>query len=101
MKDMFNSHRIIDIRPFPMIPTWKNKRAGENFIGKILDRAMIKDNLMDLLGAPRSMVLVCDISDHMPISLSWNIGDMIKGSPFKFNCVWLEDKDYVELIRWM
>ena len=85
LNDMFNHHHIIGIRPCPLFPTWTNKQAGYMYIGKILDHAMVKDTLLDSLGVPRSSVLLSDISDHMLILLTWNIGDVCKGGPYKFN----------------
>ena len=63
-----------------------------------VDRALVKDDLLDIWGVPRSKILVSEISDHMPIVLSWKSTVMNKGIPYKFNRVWLEDVDYVKLV---
>lgn len=67
------------MRLCPLMPTWTNRWAGVNFIGKSLYRVMVKDSLMEILGDPRSSIMVSDISDHMPIILTWNICGEIKG----------------------
>ena len=82
-----------------MIPTWTNKRRGRKYIGKRLDRALVKDNLIDRWGNPRTSVLVSDVSDHMPISISWNAWRIMRGVPFKFNRAWLDDAEYTNMVK--
>ena len=97
--DRFSNLHMVDIRPCPLIPTWTNKRCGGEYIGKILDRALVNDKLIDRWGTPRSMVMVSDVSDHMPISLSWNTWTFNKGIPYNFNRVWLKDDEYINLVK--
>ena len=59
----------------------------------------MRDSLINTLGVPRSSVLVSDISDHMPILLTWKMGSKSKGMPYKFNRAWLGDKEYIHLIK--
>lgn len=99
LHELFTEFNMVDIHPMPIIPTWKNKRIGSEFIGKRLDRAMVKDNLIISLGLPRTEVLISQISDHMPILLSWRVGDRPSGLHFKFNRAWLADKEFVQLIQ--
>ena len=45
--DLFAAHQMSDIRPCPLMPTWSNKITGYQYIGKRLDRDIMKDNLID------------------------------------------------------
>lgn len=99
LNDIFLSHGLIDIRPHPLMPTWTNRRAGVNFIGKRLDRVVVKNSIFDILGGPKSFVMVSDVSDHYPISLSCNNFPVRSGYPFKFNRIWLEDPEYTCLVE--
>ena len=96
---LFSNNHMIDIRPHPIIPTWSNKRLEGDYIGKRLDRALVKDNLINVLGMPRSSVVASNISNHMPVLLTWRLGDRSQGLPYKFNQAWLEEHDFVNLIR--
>ena len=84
-----------------MLPTWNNKRLEEAFISKRLDGALVKVNLVDSWGIPRSVVITSDISDHMPIKLMWNEMQKERGRNFKFNRVWLEDQAYTNMVKSM
>ena len=81
----FETHHMFDIRPNPMLPTWSNKRQGEDYIAKRLDRAMVKGHLINLLGDMRFHLHISDISDHMAVILSWRLEAARSGIPFKFN----------------
>ena len=63
--------KMVDIHPNPIIPTWTNMRTGDEFIGKRIDRAMVKEHMMAWMGNMCSFTHVSDISDHMAIILSW------------------------------
>ena len=45
LHDFFIDYYMVDICPSPIIPTWTNKRIGAEYIGKRLDRTLVKDSL--------------------------------------------------------
>ena len=75
LNGLFSDNHMIDIQTNPIIPTWSNKRLEGDYIGKRLDRALVKDNLFNALGVPRSSIVASNISDHMPVLLTWRLGD--------------------------
>lgn len=54
---------------------------------------------MDILDNMKSYVHRTYLSDHLPIILQWRIDNISWGIPVKFNRVWLEDKDYNDLVN--
>ena len=60
---------------------------------------MMHVNLVDKWSLLRSDVIVSDISDYQPITLSWKSCAISTGKPFKFNRIWLEDVDYNNMVN--
>ena len=84
--------------PCPPSPTWNNHRVDDEHIGKRLHRFLVHENLVEILGNMKSCVHRTYISDHLSILLKWRMENIHWGIPFKFNRVWLEDKDYNDLV---
>jgi hypothetical protein len=64
-----------------------------------LDRFLVYDKLVSLGIKYHSWVCNDNISDHMPVILHMELGSDTVIYPFKFNVVWLEDPDFVSLVR--
>jgi hypothetical protein len=90
---------LVDVEPLKLLPTWRNGRGGQDYIAKRLDRFLISEDLA--LSGFRYRTWVCNlkISDHMLVILHL---EQDKGKvcyPFKFNYVWLEEPEFVNLVR--
>jgi hypothetical protein len=42
----FHKNKLIDIVPGKVVPTWRNGRAGADFIAKRLDRSFLSEDLL-------------------------------------------------------
>ena len=90
---------LVDIDPTVMLPTWSNRRVGEDSICKRLDRFLVSANLLDHDFFFRQWVGCGGDSDHQPVFLQiLNRGIQLR-SPFKFNAHWLVYEDLVTLLK--
>jgi hypothetical protein len=71
----------------------------KGYIAKRLDCFLISEKLVSSGIKYRSWVCNDKISDHMHVILHMELGSDIVIYPFKFNVVWLEDQDFVSLVR--
>ena len=69
-----------------------------DFIGKVLDRGMFHEGIIEKLGNTRVRGVVDTLSEHMIIILSWRVELECRGVPFKFNRTWLDDPEYNQLV---
>ena len=97
--EILDRTNMVDIRPNPIIPTWTNRRFGGEFIGKRIDRAMVKEHMVAWMGNMHTYTHVSDILDHMAAVLTWRVESRQKGVPFKFNRAWLQDEEYNVIIQ--
>ena len=68
-------------------------------MGKILDRFLLCETLVDFLSVFRHWVGEGGHSDHFPVLLELK-GDAKKpGTPFKFNSSWLKDESFEALFH--
>lgn len=68
---IFVDHHLIDICPLPQTPTWTNHRIGDAFISKILDRALVNECVLKILGNLKLSIITSSLSDHHDICLKW------------------------------
>jgi len=73
--------------------------VGEAFIAKRMDRFLLSKDLVLSSGIFRSWVEFPFISDHVPILLRLEVPPMYKEIPFKFNPVWLSERDFITLVH--
>lgn len=66
---LFLASRLVDIEPYPMLPTWRNSLVGVNGITKWLDRFLLEDYLLISFQKYKSCVGWETILDHQPIWL--------------------------------
>jgi len=64
-----------------------------------LDRCLVSEDLLTVVGLYRSWVEFPYISDHAPVLLQLEIPPYYKAYPFKLNSHWLKDVDYVALVQ--
>ena len=90
---------VSDIPTPKLLPTWRNRRAGDKYISKWLDRFLVAYQLVESVEKIRQWVENCGDSDHNPFLLEIaNRGDK-PPSPFKFNRDWLNLEEFKELIK--
>jgi hypothetical protein len=96
---MIQDEGLVDIKPVKLLPTWRNGRGAREYIAKILDRFLINEELALSGLTYRSWVSTIKIYDHMPVILHLEQEKEKYCYPFKFNYVWLEELDFVNLVR--
>ena len=89
----------MDVAPPCAGPTWRNGRIGEDGISKRLDRFLLSEQLISSLPRYRAWVHRSGLSDHFPIVLDWLDQQKPSAYPFKFNHSWLENEDFVQMVR--
>ena len=99
LKEMFINAGLCDLPLEVNYLTWFNRRKGNEIIGKRFDRVVMDKCLRTKMGNITVKEEDITISNHMPISMIWEFEKCRGGHPFKFNRVWLEDKDFNELIK--
>jgi hypothetical protein len=90
---------LIDVEPVNFLPTWRNGRGEQEYIAKRLDCFLIKEELALSGLRYRSWVVNVKISDHMPVVFQLDQEQENISYPFKFNFVWLDEPDFVNLVR--
>jgi hypothetical protein len=94
---------LIDVAPIKISPTWRNKRLGEDYIAKRLDRFFISNSLVEEPLLFRQWTGSGGESDHFPIFLEIAGASRKPTSPFKFNSAWLKEESFLKLVKevWM
>ena len=90
---------LVDIVPHVLVPTWSNKRVGNENICKRLDRLLVSVDFLDLDLHLRQWVGCGGDSDHQPAFLQLLSNNPKPRSPFKFNAHWLLNEDFVALLK--
>jgi hypothetical protein len=91
--------RLLDITPIILRPTWRNKCVGEDFIAKRIDRFLLSEPLVESPLIFRQWVGSGGESDHHPIFLEVAGRPKKPASPFKFNSSWLQEEDFLNLVK--
>lgn len=60
---------------------------------------MLSENILELTGHYRSWIVNTKKYDHLHVCLQLGFLDQPKNYPFKFNYNWLEDGDFVPMVR--
>ena len=90
---------LVDLVPSIILPTWSNRRVGCENICKRLDRLLISIDLLDSNLHFRQWVGCGGDSNHQRVLLQVLNDDIKPRSPFKFNANWLENDDFVSLLK--
>ena len=96
---LFSDHQLVDVAPSCTGPTWRNGRIGDEGISKRLDRFLLSDNLVSLLARYWVWAHRYGVSDHFPVLFEWLDHPVSCAFPFKFNHSWLDNGDFVQMIR--
>jgi exonuclease III len=97
--DFFKRHQLIDIEPVVLSPTWRNRQSGCDAMGKRLDMFLFSEVLVGSLSKYCSWTINSMLSDHNPIVLQLCVKEDLVRYPFKFNSSWLEDLDFIQLVK--
>eukprot|EP00253_Pinus_taeda_P018044 PITA_18044 len=92
-------HHLDDIPMNKSLLTWRNRRTREAALARRLDRFLIKIPLLQKLSKYRQWVGAGGKSDHSPIYLDILGPEVKPRAPFKFNHIWLQDEEYIKLIK--
>ena len=97
----FARNDLLDILPPKIVPTWRNKRAGDQRVAKRLDRFLVAESLALGVDLVQQWVGTGGISDHCPIFLELRGARRKPPSPFKFNSSWMKDEGFHSLVKKM
>ena len=96
---LFKLKNLIDLAPIKHMPTWRNRRSGDQAVSKRLDRFLVSDSLIGSDLILKATVETKGISDHFPIVLTIENPEFKPPVPFKFKPQWLEEEEYRNLIQ--
>ena len=80
-------------------PTWRNMRTSDGRIAKHLDRLLASDSFIEDMIVVKWQIGLGGELDHMPIFLEIAKDGRKALSPLKFNTNWLEEEDYLIIIK--
>ena len=96
---LFENVGLNDIIPTFLFPTWLNGRLGNVGIAKRLDNFFMKDILCHTLERLKSWTIDTGVSNYKDVVLEMDSERNLKGYPFKFNSVFLEDDSFCNLVK--
>ena len=95
----FEDVGVVNLAPFPLRPTWRNGRVGEDGIAKRLDRFFLNEHFLGELFRSRAWTVNSLISYHNTICLQLQGTGYLPKFPFKFNHAWLKEPDFKSLVE--
>eukprot|EP00253_Pinus_taeda_P010409 PITA_10409 len=98
MTNLLEQHNLVDIPTNKPLPTWRNRRVRDVALARRLDHSLIKVPLMNQLHHYKQRVGLGGIFDHSPIYLEVFGPHPKPKAPFKFNHVWLQDPEYINMV---
>ena len=96
---MLDTFGLVDIVPHVLVPTWSNRRVGNDNICKHLDRLLESADFLDLDLHLWKWVERGGDFDHQPVFLQLLTNNPKPRSPFKFNAHWLSNEVFVDLLK--
>jgi hypothetical protein len=82
------------------MPTWKNSRLDKEGVSKRLHRFIVSHNLMNLMERIRSLIKIGGGLEYLPTILQVEFRKYSNPrNPSKFNLAWLEDEEYITLVK--
>eukprot|EP00253_Pinus_taeda_P010718 PITA_10718 len=98
MTNLMEQTNFIDVPMHKPLPTWRNRRVGDDALARRLDRFLMKGPLFQQLHHYKKWVDTGGISDHSPIYLEILGPHHKPKAPFKFNHTWLQDPNFIKLV---
>ena len=93
----------LDDMPFngPLF-TWINRRVGDQFIARKLDRSLQNECVLDMFPRAVTEVLNPGLSDHCPLIVNLNNSDVMRSRrrcPFKFFNFWADHPSFLDMVK--
>lgn len=79
--------------------TWSNRRGGNAFTERRLDRSICNQSWLDMCSSLSCSTLLRHPSDHSPLLLDFNLTTSRFGSQFKFLKMWAMHDDCINLVQ--
>jgi len=98
MKDLVSGLDLFDVYPNKGKYTWSNNHTEVGHIATRLDRFFIHNSLLSLPNKISSHIIPWGLSDHHPISLSFEKDENLGPIPFQFNQLWLDSPEFFPLL---
>jgi hypothetical protein len=98
-KTLIDHLKLVDIENSNGIFTWSNRRSGTQHIACHLDRFLVTEELMETGSYLESLILPKASSDHWPLALNLDTGEIPKFKPFRFEKFWLLHPDFQQLAK--
>eukprot|EP00253_Pinus_taeda_P031319 PITA_31319 len=98
LMDFIQNNWLIDLPFNNGIFTWNNKQAESFQIASRLDRFLLSDNAIHLVGDFAASIFPFTGSNHWPISLHWSRPGNNTRRPFRFEAFWLTHPDFHQFI---
>ena len=90
---------FMDVEPIKLVPTYRNMRVGEERLTKRIDQFLVSTSLMSDHNRITAWIKIGGESNHFPVFLHMEREECKPPSPFKFNYGWLENEDFVKLVK--
>ena len=91
--------KLVDIENSNGTFTWSNRRSGNQHIACRLDRFLVTEEIMESGSYLESLILPKAGSDHWPLALQLDTGEIPKYNPFRFEKFWLSHPDFQQLAK--
>jgi exonuclease III len=98
-KTLIDHLKLVDIENSNGTFTWSNRRSGNQHIACRLDRFLVTEELMETGSYLESLILPKAGSDHWPLALNLDTGEIPKYKPFRFEKFWLSHPDFQQLAK--
>lgn len=90
---------LLDVESIKLQPTWRKKWVGAKRNAKRLDKFIISKGILNDYFGIREWIGSGGDSDHFHIFLEMSKVGNKPPSPFKYNPSWLEEKEFVTLLK--
>jgi hypothetical protein len=89
----------VDFESVKLLPMWRNFHPGDVAIAKHIDLFLVFQDLLSRHFLFKSWVSSRGLSNHLPIM--FYLGSRMEKllAPFKFSHMWLQEEDFVNLIK--
>ena len=99
LEDLMAELDLLDPTPKNGKYTWNNKRTGPCHIAARLDRFLVSTSFLQKDLFPSSFIISSATSDHKPITLLLTPPTNLGPIPFRFNSLWLNSANTLEIIH--
>ena len=98
-KALIDHLKLVDIENSNVTFTWSNRRSGNQHIACRLDHFLVTEEIMESSSYMESLILPKAGSDHWPLALQLDTGELPKYKPFRFEKFSLSHPDFQQLAK--